>query len=560
MTDKNLQPIDQQETIANENKKGASIVEGSAWVATGSFISRLLGALYIIPWMAWIGDPETGAAAHTLYQVSYHPYGFFLSLASAGVPAAIAKQVSYYNARQQYHISRKIYKQGLVLMAITGALAAVIMYLLAPWIAATSPIADASVGTAVIRTLVPALLIIPMQAAIRGFIQGHSRMREPAISQIIEQLARIIFILVSVYVIRQILNGSVVIAVGFSTFAAFIGAIFSMIYLFIAMRKLPTAMNQEAEVWVQLEEEPDTMPLLLDILRTAIPFVIMATGITIFQIIDQQTFSPLMNLWTDYSDQDIQLTYGIVQANAFKLSTLATSFGAAVAGTSVPILSDAYGKNDKKAVVKTFEEGFQLLMLVMFPAAAGMIAVAEPIYTIFYGQLDAGTLATQLYAIVSIFMSIYLLLGSQLQAINERRNGVYALCIGFLVKILIQPFAVGAFHAYGMLLSTSIGLIVTIIIMTMLIQKRIPFDINLVLKRSLLILILSVIMLIGLFFLNQALLLVFNPEIRWHALTMLMILGGVGVAIYGYLILKTRLADEILGDLPEKLRLKLKIK
>ena len=202
------------------------IVTGSSWMTLGSLSSRILGAIYIIPWMAWMGTPAEADAAHALYQVAYNTYAFFLAFSTAGVPSAISKQISYFNAIGEYEISKKIYKQGLILMAITGIVSAGLLYFMAPTIVQGSAIANQSAGVLVMRSLVPALLIIPSQAVTRGLFQGHNRMREPAISQVIEQLARVIFILGSAYIIRQLMQGEVVSAVAFSTFAAFVACSF----------------------------------------------------------------------------------------------------------------------------------------------------------------------------------------------------------------------------------------------------------------------------------------------------------------------------------------------
>src|SRR5699024_10770678 len=141
--------------------------------------------------------------------------------------------------------------------------------------------------------LVPALLIIPVQSVTRGLFQGHNRMREPAILQIIEQLLRVIFILGSAYIVRQVLAGKVVTAVAYSTFAAFVGAVLSMIYLTFRLKQLHTALSREVEE-SKNEIYISTPNLLKDIIITSIPFVIMSTGLTVFNFIDQQTFAPLM--------------------------------------------------------------------------------------------------------------------------------------------------------------------------------------------------------------------------------------------------------------------------
>ena len=56
----------------------------------GSFVSRLLGAAYIIPWYIWMG--EHAKVANNLFTKGYNIYALFLMISTAGIPAAIAKQ------------------------------------------------------------------------------------------------------------------------------------------------------------------------------------------------------------------------------------------------------------------------------------------------------------------------------------------------------------------------------------------------------------------------------------------------------------------------------------
>lgn len=440
------------------------ILTGSAWMTMGSLTSKVLGALYIILWFQWMGGGETAAAANGLYQMAYNPYNFFLMLATAGIPSAISKSVSRYNAMQEYETAKSIYKQGLKIMLITGVLSAIFMYIFAPWLASTGPSANIEDGIIVMRSLAPALLLIPAQSVTRGLIQGHNRMREPAISQIVEQVVRVIFILTSVYLIRQVYNGSAVTAVAFSTFAAFVGAIASFSYLLIRLRSIPTVFNKEpSESLGEVNVSPNE--LIKEIIKTSIPFIIVSTGVVIFQIIDQQTYAPLMRAFTNVSDEQIQITYGITQANAHKLSMILTSFGSALAITSVPLISTLTAQNNTAEVRRQFSKGIRLLFFIMFPASLGMLVVAEPLYAFFYDYSPLGIQITQVYAIVSIVLALYIMLGNICQSANLQRPAIIAVAIGFVVKIVTQPLFIWLGGPFGMLISTFFGLGVTIVLM-----------------------------------------------------------------------------------------------
>ena len=48
--------MEENETKQNVNNTQDTFIKGSAWMTFGSIASRILGALYIIPWYAWMGN------------------------------------------------------------------------------------------------------------------------------------------------------------------------------------------------------------------------------------------------------------------------------------------------------------------------------------------------------------------------------------------------------------------------------------------------------------------------------------------------------------------------
>ena len=535
------------------------ILTGSAWMTVGSMGSRILGALYIILWFSWMGGGETAAAANGLYQMAYNPYNFFLMLATAGIPSAISKSVSRYNGMQEYETAKAIYKQGLKIMLLTGVLSAAFMYFFAPWFARTGPSADVSDGIVVMRALTPALLIIPAMSVTRGLIQGHSRMKEPAISQIVEQLVRIVFILAAVYLIRQVFNGEPVTAVAMSTFGAFIGAVASFAYLYFRMKTIPTVFDRSPEESLnQVHVSPKQ--LIWEIIKTSIPFIIVSTGVIIFQIIDQQTYAPLMRVFSSLSDADIQITYGITQANAHKLSMILTSFGSALAITSVPLISNLTAQHNIKEIRRQLVKGILLLMFIILPASLGMLVVAEPLYSFFYDYSDLGYRVTQVYAIVTIILALYIMLGNICQSANLQRPAIFAVGLGFVIKLITQPLFIWMAGPYGMLISTFIGLGVTSALMMRALYNETRYSLKFLFRRFLLLLLMSVLMAVVVLVFREIL----RPFLDYHnsfqGLIATGILALVGFLVYMYMALKLRVADRLLGEKVAIVREKLNIK
>ena len=162
----------------------------------------------------------------------------FLFISTAGFPLAVSKFVSKYNALGDYHTGRRILKSGLLVMSIMGFIGFILLYSIAPLLAPAVLGGDTNGNTVedvvlVIRMVSVALLVVPIMSLLRGFFQGHQSMGPTAISQVVEQLVRITFLLSASYIVIKVLDGDIATAVAYSTFAAFIGGLGGLAVLII---------------------------------------------------------------------------------------------------------------------------------------------------------------------------------------------------------------------------------------------------------------------------------------------------------------------------------------
>lgn len=200
------------------------MISGSAWMTAGSILSRILGAIYIIPWVTWMGAYSNQANA--LFAKGYNIYSLFLMVATAGIPSAISKMVAHYNGINQYGVSRRLYHSGMYVSVAMGLVCSILMFFGASLLDGGDP--DV---IPVIQSLAWAVLVIPGMSITRGFLQGYNWMAPSAMSQFVEQLLRVIYMLLATFVIMEMGSGNWVKAVTQSTFAAFIGALGSIVLL-----------------------------------------------------------------------------------------------------------------------------------------------------------------------------------------------------------------------------------------------------------------------------------------------------------------------------------------
>ena len=232
----------------------SKFLKGAFILTLGAIISKILGLFYVIPFEHMVGNK--GA---TLYQYGYVPYSIFISFATAGMPLAVSKFISKYNALEEYAVGERLFKSSLKLMALTGFLAFVILYSMAPVLAIIFGADQESAGdvTAVIRAISFALVLVPFMSIIRGYFQGHEAMEPTAISQVVEQIVRIVFLLAGVYTVLNILDGELVRAIQVATFAATVGALGGLVVLFWYWKKQKPYLNS------LLEKDRGTMQISL---------------------------------------------------------------------------------------------------------------------------------------------------------------------------------------------------------------------------------------------------------------------------------------------------------
>ncbi|KGM37796.1 putative polysaccharide biosynthesis protein [Streptococcus sinensis] len=537
--------MDQPKTTSQQQQ----MLRGTAWLTASNFISRLLGAIYIIPWYIWMG--RHGAEANGLFTMGYNIYAWFLLISTAGVPVAVAKQVAKYNTIDKEEHSFTLIREFLKFMLLLGAVFAVIMYLLSPVFASMSGGGKDLIP--VMQSLSWAVLIFPSMSVIRGFFQGFNNLKPYAISQIAEQVIRVIWMLLTAFFIMKIGSGNYVEAVTQSTFAAFIGMLASMGVLVFYLWK--TGMLRSILDKPENSAEIKGRTLLWDTVREAIPFIITGSAIQLFQIIDQMTFINSMKWFTSFNESQLKVMFAYFSANPNKITMILIAVATSIGGVGIPLLTENYVKGDLKATARLVQDNLSMLLFFILPATIGSVLVAEPLYTVFYGKPDSLALGLFIFAMLqTIILSIYTVLAPMIQALFQNRKAIIYFLYGVAVKLILQIPLIYLFKAYGTLLATTIGLIIPIVLMYQEIRKVTGLNPRNLKKRTILTCILTVLMTLVVLISEFIIGYLFQPSGRISSFIYLAIIGGIGVAVYGGFSLSVRLLDRFIGERAASLR------
>ncbi|MBZ6007030.1 polysaccharide biosynthesis protein [Paraclostridium bifermentans] len=416
----------------SNNKGKDSFLKGALILGLAGILVKIIGGFFRIP----VGN-LIGAEGMGYYQAAYPVYTFFLILATAGFPTALAKLVSEKMAIGNYKGAHKVFKVSHCVLTITGFVSFCIFFFGADFI--VNDIMKNPGAKYAMIAISPALLFVPSMSSYRGYFQGRREMTHIAISQIIEQLFRVILGITLAYLFMNSLGpnpGPEQGAAG-AIIGATIGAIASIIYLIIAyLFKLKT-IKREIKSSKKFREE-SVSRILKKLLVVAIPITIGAAVMPLVNMVD--TVIVIRRLVeAGFSQTEANVMFGQLTGMAMAIINLPAVITVAMSMSLVPTISQAYAVGNRARAIKETKSAIKVTLMIVLPAAFGMASLAHPIMKLLFpAQPDSvGTILLVLTPCV-VFLGLIQSLNGILQGMGKPMVPVICLVIGMAFKIAIS--------------------------------------------------------------------------------------------------------------------------
>lgn len=392
-----------------------SVWRGAFWLSMGSFVSKLIGAIYRIFLPRVLGDYGVG-----LFQMAYPLYAILLAISVNGIPTALAKQTAEKLSRGDVDGAERLGSWAQVMLGIIGMLLAVLMVSTAGWIA--RHLFGEPASTWAIRALAPALAFVALEASFRGYFQGHQDMEPTAISQILEQVARVMVMFPLAY--RFLPYGIDKAAAG-ATLGAPVGAMIGMGFL--------ASQRVRRGRWTLAGRVPWSD--LWRLVMVALPMSLSGLLFPLMLMADS-VFVPGRLKLTGLTLEEATARFGQLSGEAMPLINLTMVVGAALAVSLVPAIARAIVAGDRDQANRKVDNAIHLVWLLGLPMAAGLMVLSRPLTDLLYGESGASGALTVL-AIGSAVLAIQQVMGSSLQAAGHGWVPVRNLIFGAGVKFLL---------------------------------------------------------------------------------------------------------------------------
>lgn len=523
--------------------KKSGFLEGAIIATLAIFFTKFIGIIYVIPFYGIVGT-QGGA----LYGYAYNIYNLFLIISSAGIPLAISKLASEYNALNKFKEKEYMFQITRKIIIGFSIISFLICFIFAPQIGQLI-IGNVEGGntpediTFVIRCVSFAILVVPMLAISRGYLQGHGYIRPASFSQVIEQIVRVIVILGGSYFVLNVLDLSLRTAIGVAVFGACIGAIAAYIYLVNKM----LAIKKEKDIDISDLKKEERKEITKKIILYSIPFVITNIANSLYNSTDMILLIRGLN-YLNYDAEAIETISSVFTTWGHKLNTIVTSIATGIAISLVPNIAKSYAKKDYQDINNKFNKTIQIFFYVALPIAIFMSIFASQVWQIFYGENYYGPIIFRFSIITAAVDALYIMICNGLQGLNKSKLIYISVGLGLLINLcldipLILLFdKIGIYPYYGAITATIIGYSISLIIPLVTLKKQYKLNYsNTIKKLPKLFGVYLIMILLSLGYRG----IINNVESRMFLIVLLGIIGIILVILYYFLNKKE--IEEILG-------------
>ena len=454
--------------------KKNTLMEGAIIATLGIIIVKVMGLLYVIPFNAIIG--EQGGA---LYGYAYNIYQLFLSVSSAGFPFAISKLTSEYTALGYNRAVVDTYKLSIKIISVISVIIFIFLFIFAPQIGKLI-IGNSTGGNTysdvafVIRMVSFAILIVPFLSVTKGFLQGHKYITPTSISQIIEQLVRIIIIVVGSYVALKVFNTSLKTAVGIAVSGAFFGGVFAYVYLKVKIKKSKLLNNNSDNEKKQIENKE----IIRKILAYSIPFIIISVIYNLYVTVDMILVSRTMNDILKISSNITESVVSIFTAWGVKLNNIILAVITGLTTSLIPNIVSSYTSKKMKDVDEKFNKALKYTLFIVVPATLFLSLLSRPVWVLFYGESVYGPIIYKTFVFCALFGGLYSVVVNTLQGLSKYKLVILTVAIGLTINtvldipMMLLANKLGIEVSHGAIVASLIGYIVSTLIALIILKKK----------------------------------------------------------------------------------------
>ena len=411
----------------NSNTNNSKFLKGTMILTISSIIVKVIGSLNWIILSRVLGGEGIG-----LYQMGFPIYLMAITVSSAGVPVAISIITSEKLANKDYRGAKRVFNVSLRLLLISGLIFSSALFFGADFLINQHIIRDSRAYYSLIA-LAPAVFFVTFLASFRGYLQGWQIMTPTATSEVVEQLVRVITMLVFADLFMPY---GLAYAAGGASMGAGAGAFCALLVLMWFYRRLKRRLHAE------IEAQDDSIPtesaghIIKRLLKLALPVSLTSLMLPIGANLDLLIVPHRLEA-AGFDVRHATELFGYLTGMAVPLVNLATIFTAAMTISLVPSISESRALERFDAIRDKIRLAFRVAMIITFPCFMGLFFLAEKVAALIYNAPGAAG-AIQTMSVGILFLGMHQISTGILQGLGKTAIPVINMILACIVKVVMS--------------------------------------------------------------------------------------------------------------------------
>ncbi len=422
-----------------------SFFQGALILTIAGLLSRVIGAISRIPLTRLIGSEGIG-----LFEMAYPVYGLMLVMSTAGIPVAISKLVAEKVAEGDRNGVQKVFRLALAILSISGFVFSLLLWFKARYLA-ENVLGDPRSYYSILA-IAPAVFLVSVMSAFRGFFQGLQVMTPTAVSQVTEQMMRAVTMVGLAVVLLPL--GLPRAAAG-AAFGATTGAVLGLVVLIIIYGRNKGKLLQTIPQRCQNSDSRGA--LARRIVTLSVPITLGFLAKPMMHLINA-VIVPCRLQAAGFSVAMSTALYGQLTGMALVLIEFPTIFTTSLASSLVPAISEAQAKHNVTLIGDRVQQALRLTLFLGLPSFVGLYTLAPQICEFLFGVREAG-IPLRYLSIAVLFTCLGETTGGILNGLGKTILPAKNLLIGVAINVVISYWltALPEYGIKGAAMGTAIG-------------------------------------------------------------------------------------------------------
>lgn len=375
----------------------------------GGFITKILGMIIKIVLTRTIGTKGI-----SLYMLVLPTFNLFITLCNLGVPVAITKLVS-----EKKKSSKKIIIPTTYLILLYNLFLILILIIISPYLARTL-LHNKNTYYPLIA-IGATLPFIAISSIIKGYFFGKEKVLPCTLSNIIEQIVRLIL---TYLLVSHMMKYSLTVAVTTVVLINILSEGLSIVTLLFFLPKDK----------IKKEDFTITQPILKEILGISIPTTAARLIGSLVYFLEPIILTNIL-AYAGYTKDYITLEYGIINGYVYPLLLLPSFFTLAISSAILPVISNSYTNKNYSYTKKKIKEAIFFSLLIGIPSTLLFILIPGTLLKLIYNT----TLGVKYIRVTSVFFLLHYIqapLTSTLNGMGLSKEAMKGTLYGGIVKVL----------------------------------------------------------------------------------------------------------------------------